>query len=40
VEDVGQRTNLATEHPDRVAALVAALEAIRKRGHSAPRLAP
>ncbi|MCP5531753.1 MAG: arylsulfatase [Akkermansiaceae bacterium] len=37
-EDPGQRHNLATEHPERVAEMQALLNEIRTRGHSAPRL--
>ena len=37
-EDPGQRRNLAAAHPDKVAALTALLERLRKQGHSAPRL--
>ena len=37
-EDVGQRRNLAREHPEKVIELRALLEQIRSRGHSAPRL--
>jgi arylsulfatase A len=37
-EDVGQRRNLAREHPRRVRELRALLEKIRTEGHSAPRL--
>ncbi|MAB80772.1 MAG: arylsulfatase [Planctomycetes bacterium] len=37
-EDVGQRRNLAREHPERVSELRALLEEIRTEGHSAPRL--
>ena len=37
-EDIGQRRNLAQEHPEQVNALRILLEEIRQRGHSAPRL--
>ena len=39
VEDIGQRKNLADEHPEVVTELKELLEKIRKQGHSAPRLA-
>jgi arylsulfatase A len=38
-EDLGQRHNLAKEHPDKVTELRALLKQIRDQGHSAPRLA-
>ena len=38
-QDVGQRVNLAGQHPEVVAELRALLKEVRKRGHSAPRLA-
>ncbi len=38
-EDIGQRNNLAAEHPQVVAELKALLAQIREKGHSAPRLA-
>ncbi len=37
--DLGQKHNLAAEHPERVAELQALLKKIREQGHSAPRLA-
>jgi len=37
-EDIGQRENLAEQHPDRVEELRSLLARIRKQGHSAPRL--
>jgi len=37
-DDLGQRRNLYTEHPDKVEKLEAMLEEIRERGYSAPRL--
>ena len=39
VEDIGQRNNLAADHPERVAELQKLLKQIREQGHSAPRLA-
>jgi len=36
--DVGQRNNLASQHPDRVAEMQALLKTIRTQGHSAPWL--
>ena len=39
VEDIGQRNNLAAEHPERVAELQNLLKQIREQGYSAPRLA-
>ena len=39
VEDIGQRNNLAAEHPERVAELQKLLKQIREQGYSAPRLA-
>ncbi len=36
--DIGQRVNLASKNPERVAELKALLDRIRKQGHSAPRL--
>ena len=36
--DIGQRHNLASEHPERVGALKALLKKIHDDGHSAPRL--
>lgn len=38
-EDIGQRENLAADHPERVAELQKLLKQIREQGHSAPRLA-
>tara|TARA_R110002096_G_scaffold206303_4_gene392558 strand:+ start:1996 stop:3531 length:1536 start_codon:yes stop_codon:yes gene_type:complete len=37
-EDLGQRHNLATEHPERVEELRTLLNQIREQGYSAPRL--
>jgi arylsulfatase A len=37
--DIGQKHNLAAEHPERVTGLQALLKKIREQGHSAPRLA-
>jgi arylsulfatase A len=37
--DLGQRNNLAVEHPERVVNLQTLLNQIRQQGHSAPRLA-
>lgn len=37
-KDVGQRNNVAKDHPDVVAKLQAELKQIREQGHSAPRL--
>ncbi|MBK1825613.1 sulfatase family protein [Haloferula rosea] len=37
-EDIGQKNNLATKHPERVAAMQKALSEDQKRGHTAPRL--
>ena len=37
-QDPQQRHNLATQHPERVAALQTLLQTLRDRGHSAPRL--
>lgn len=37
--DIGQKDNLAADHPERVAELQALLKKIREQGHSAPRLA-
>lgn len=37
--DIGQRNNVAADHPDKVAELQALLVKIRNQGHSAPRLA-
>ena len=39
VEDIGQRNNLAAEHPERVVELQSLLKQIREQGYSAPRLA-
>jgi len=39
IEDIGQRNNLAAEHPERVAELQKLLKQIREQGYSAPRLA-
>ncbi len=36
-EDIGQRHNLAAEHPERVTAMQALLTQLREQGHSAPR---
>ncbi len=38
-EDIGQRNDLAGEHPEKVEELKALLAKIREQGHSAPRLA-
>ncbi len=38
-KDIGQRKNLASEHPEKVKELKALLIKIRKQGYSAPRLA-
>jgi arylsulfatase A len=38
VDDIGQRNNLAAEHPSRVAQMQALLKQIREQGYSAPRL--
>ena len=38
-DDIGQKNNIAEEHPDKVTELQALLVEIRKQGHSAPRLA-
>lgn len=38
-EDIGQKKNLASRQPERVAELQALLKQIREQGHSAPRLA-
>lgn len=38
-EDIGQKTNLAAEHPEKVKEMQVLLERIRLQGHSAPRLA-
>jgi arylsulfatase A len=37
-EDIGQKHNLASGHPDKVAELQALLNKIRDQGHSSPRL--
>ena len=37
-EDIGQKHNLASGHPDKVAELQALLKKIRDQGHSSPRL--
>ncbi|MCU0749142.1 MAG: arylsulfatase [Akkermansiaceae bacterium] len=37
--DIGQKHNLAAQHPERVTELQALLKKIRTQGHSAPRLA-
>lgn len=39
-EDIGQRHNLASDHPEKVQQLQALLKKIRNAGHSAPRLDP
>ncbi|MBP83961.1 MAG: arylsulfatase [Verrucomicrobiales bacterium] len=39
VEDIGQRNNLAAEHPERVTEMQNLLKQIREQGYSAPRLA-
>ena len=39
-EDLGQRNNLAGQHPDKVKELQKLLQTIREQGYSAPRLAP
>lgn len=36
--DLGQKTNLATKNPDRIAELQVRMQNIREQGHSAPRL--
>lgn len=38
-KDVGQRKNLAKDHPDKVAELKQVLKTIREQGYSSPRLA-
>ncbi|MFA8017648.1 arylsulfatase [Bremerella cremea] len=38
-QDPGQRKNVASDHPDKVASLQKLLAKIRSQGHSAPRLA-
>jgi arylsulfatase A len=38
-EDIGQRNNLAAQHPHRVESMQMLLSQIRTQGHSAPRLA-
>lgn len=38
-DDIGQRTNVAADHPKRAAEMRATLKRIREQGHSAPRLA-
>ena len=38
-DDIGQRTNVASQHPDRVVAMRVTLKRIREQGYSAPRLA-
>lgn len=37
-EDIGQRNNLASKHPEKVAQMQKSLKEVRERGHSAPRL--
>ena len=37
-EDIGQRNDLATKHPEKVKAMEASLARIREQGYSAPRL--
>jgi arylsulfatase A len=37
-DDIGQRHNLAAEHPEKVARLQSLLKKIRNQGHSSPRL--
>lgn len=37
-EDIGQRKDLASKHPDRVKAMKASLKKIREQGYSSPRL--
>lgn len=37
-DDIGQRNNLAAQHPERVSNMRAMLDRIRKQGYSAPRL--
>ena len=36
--DIGQRNNIAKEHPEKVTALKALLKKLQDQGHSAPRL--
>jgi arylsulfatase A len=38
-EDIGQRNDVAADHPEKVKSMQALLAKIRKQGHSAPRLA-
>ena len=38
-DDIGQRTDLAAKHPEKVKAMMASLKKIREQGYSAPRLA-
>ena len=38
-EDIGQRKDLASKHPEKVEAMRASLKKIREQGYSAPRLA-
>ena len=37
-DDIGQRNNLASKHPEKAAEMKKALQEVRDRGHSAPRL--
>ena len=37
-DDIGQRNNLAAQHPEKVAGLKTLLRKLREKGHSAPRL--
>ena len=37
-KDIGQRTNLMAQHPEKAGELAALLKKIRTQGHSAPRL--
>jgi arylsulfatase A len=38
-DDIGQRNDVASKHPEKVKAMQGLLEKIREQGHSAPRLA-
>ena len=37
-KDIGQRENLAVDHPEKVTQMKQLLTQIREQGHSAPRL--